>query len=270
MKFDKFLLFALVFLWLSGCASRERFVPPASEALEVAKPGVVVVIPDQREKTYVAVGLLRALKEWKVPVRSIVSSGFGSFIAALYLTSKTFDEFEWKLSKVSNELFDSKGFSIKKILRDEKTARLKTLLALVKDQPLQSLHPSLRVWTVLQNSEGRVEITRGSLHNVLRATLADDRTFPLSQWRGIVANRSLDASLLGEMRWNERFQYPVIGVLADGYTMEQDSEVSLMIEAPDTEATRSAVSFSGYEASLEEKEKILYLSGMTPGKEIQP
>src|SRR5689334_11194719 len=68
----------------------------------LVKP-IVLVLGPGLARGFAYVGVLRALKEAKIPVGAIFSTEIGSLIATLYGMSPTLNQFEWGLQKFKDD-----------------------------------------------------------------------------------------------------------------------------------------------------------------------
>lgn len=90
---------------------------------------IVLVLGPGRARTLSYVGILRALHDEKIPIRAIVGTEMGALIAALYATSKSINEFEWKAQKLKEIHYQDVDSSISRFFgRESREEALKAFL----------------------------------------------------------------------------------------------------------------------------------------------
>ncbi len=81
-------------------AQQELYGPKSS-----ARKSLIVVLGPGLARGYAHVGALQALEEAKIPVSGIVGTEVGGLIAALYSSSASMNEFEWRLLQMKEQDF---------------------------------------------------------------------------------------------------------------------------------------------------------------------
>lgn len=75
---------------------------------------VILVFGPGLARAFAYAGVLRVLEDAKIPIAAVFGSGSGALFAALYSTSKTIDEFEWRLLELKEDTFLKTGWNLTK------------------------------------------------------------------------------------------------------------------------------------------------------------
>ena len=145
-------------------------------------------------------GVLLELKKAKIPISGIFGTEMGAWIGALYATSNTSNEFEWKLMRLSEDLFENSTSGFSWILKRKKSREKKLnqmLQAAFDDKKIQEIPIVLKIGVASDQGEFSL-VDQGVLSTILRATMSDGESFDK-----IELNGSLSGSA-GEVR-----PYPV-------------------------------------------------------------
>lgn len=92
----------------------EAFGPGVQQGSSVYGPElnqvrpVVLVLGPGMARGFAYVGVLEALHENKIPIAAICGAEIGALVGALYATSSSVNQFEWKILKLKEELFVSR------------------------------------------------------------------------------------------------------------------------------------------------------------------
>ena len=113
---NKYLVWIAVGIMAASCAGKEKREEPTENIVHVEirddtktnskhtslKPSpVVLVLGPGAARAFVGAGVIKALEKADIEIGAIVGSEFGALIGAMYLGSKSINEFEWKLTKLS-------------------------------------------------------------------------------------------------------------------------------------------------------------------------
>ena len=109
----------------------ELMGPEAPATAEVYGPEPVenraptLVLSAGQARAFSQVGVLKAFHEMRVPVGAILASGTGALIGALYATSDSIHQFEWKLQKFNTDLFVDQESKLKRFFSSSRVDRLR-------------------------------------------------------------------------------------------------------------------------------------------------
>ena len=177
---------------ISAPTSSETFGPPMPPVqptygpeLQHARP-VVLVLGPGLARGFVFAGVLRALREKKIPVGAILGTEMGGLIAALYGTSKNLNQFEWALLRVKEEFFVvNEGFLAR--LGSNDVSRAKKLQAFLdqtfEKKDLKDSKIPLRISVQAAESGVPMLLDQGSIAAAIRGTLANPTLFSPSPWQ---------------------------------------------------------------------------------------
>lgn len=136
---------------------------------------LVLVLGPGLAQGYAHIGVLRALKEEKIPVGAIVGAEMGGLIGVLYARDANVNQAEWELQRFRPEIFSDRGLLPASIKQQSRRRKMDEALesALGRTDLAQLKLP---VYVVCQDAvPGRKSaefIVRGSAAQAIRATLA--------------------------------------------------------------------------------------------------
>jgi len=153
-------------------------IPPVSVPLEndiypekVPNPDqVVLILGPGMVQGYSCVGILKALHEMKVPIRSIYASEVCAWVSAAYLTQPTLNRMDWALMQVGEDsLFKAKtGLRIESV-ENRLEQKLKSIFG---ERQLEELNPPLSI-PLKDKESGEIHLfQKGKIREVIRAALS--------------------------------------------------------------------------------------------------
>ncbi len=93
----------------------EVFGPPVPDSSPVYGPEpvpvrpLVLVLSPGMARGFAHIGVLEALSENKIPIAAILGTEMGALVGALYATSSTVNQFDWKVLRLKEEFFLSRS-----------------------------------------------------------------------------------------------------------------------------------------------------------------
>lgn len=136
---------------------------------------LVLVLGSGLARGYAHFGVLRALKEEKIPVGAIVGAEIGGLIGVLYARDANVNQTEWALQRFRPEIFSDEGFLPAAMKQQGRRKKLDEALvsALGQTDLAQLKLPVHVVFEDVTSGRKAVElIARGSAAQAIRATLA--------------------------------------------------------------------------------------------------
>jgi len=112
----------------------EEFGPPSPEEMPVYGPEpvqmrpVVLVLSPGMARGFAHVGVLEALSDSKIPIGAILGTEMGALMGALYTTSPTVNQFDWKVLKIKEDFFFSRSLLGPAKARSQVGPELKVLI----------------------------------------------------------------------------------------------------------------------------------------------
>ncbi len=230
------------------------------------KRAVLVFGPGMAEG-FAHAGVLRALKEAKLPVGAVLGTEMGSLIAAIYAIDENVNRLEWALLRFDEQAFSGGGL-MKGIFRGQGSgSKLESELEreFAKRDISQAKIP-LRVMFETDRQEPIIA-SKGELVDALRGALADPKLLEPGEWQGAKVHSSKQnvKSLLREAR--SLGLGPVIYVHADAAASTEglDADLILKPDLKDIQRTdfkkRAAAIARGRASARSQLEAIRSLTG---------
>lgn len=147
---------------------------------------VALVLGPGLAKGFAYGGVLRSLHDSRIPVGALLGTEMGALIAALYATSETINEFEWKLMKLKVDVFRDPALSLSRVFRElERGGNLSSFLKeTFGDQQIEQARLPLRV-AIFSEAENKVIVLeRGKIAPAIRAAFGDPSWLESSEWEG--------------------------------------------------------------------------------------
>lgn len=151
---------------------------------------LVLVLGPAFARGFAHAGVIRALRDEKIPLGAVIGVGEGALIGALYATSNTVNEFEWKLMKFEKDVFIGSSFSLTKIFGGNKSGnKLVGVLDEVfgKTTMKQVDRFILRIAIHSESIGGFSLESRGRISPLLRVALSEPELFDPNMWLGASA-----------------------------------------------------------------------------------
>ena len=269
----------------------ELYGPPAPPPLSVPitngpepiqQRPVVLVFGPGLARGYSYVGVLRALKEQKIPVGAILGTEMGGLIAALYGMSSNLNEFEWGLLKLMNDnnFLPSKSFFSKSSngqATDGKRFET-TLRQIFGAKDLSQAKIPIRIAIQSKATGIPIILNHGSVVRAVRAALATPSLFIPGSWAtgsGDIAAVSAGSSrpyLVNEAKSLGLGPTIVIDVLSEDEDASAQSELfsADLVIRPDIAGIdyedfqkKTEAAFRGKNAVIQNLEAIRRLVGVT-------
>ncbi|MEO5970580.1 MAG: patatin-like phospholipase family protein [Bdellovibrionia bacterium] len=247
---------------------------------------VVLVFGPGLARGYSYVGVLRALKEQKIPVGAIFGTEMGGLIAALYGMSSNLNEFEWGLLKLMNDdnFLPAKSFFSK--LRSEQATDgkkfEKTLRQIFGDKDLSQSKIPIRIAIQSRSTGIPIVLSRGNVVRAVRAALAAPTLFLPGTWSTlsgdipVVSAGSSRPYLVNEAKSLGLGPTIVIDVLSEDEAASAQSELSTadLVIRPDVAGIdyldfqkKTEAAFRGKNALIQSLEAINRLVGATSSEQ---
>jgi predicted acylesterase/phospholipase RssA len=143
---------------------------------------VILVLGPGLARGFAYVGVLRALKQSKIPVGAIFSTEMGSLIAALYGMSPTLNQFEWGLQKFKESTFIDKGFLAKSNSPSDGDKFETQLKQIFEKKDLSQARIPIKIGVQSQDSGVVMIVDKGPVVPIVRAAIAAPRLFSAGEW----------------------------------------------------------------------------------------
>jgi len=157
-----------------GVLSEGELPPSGAQIFGPAPPGgypVVVVLGPGMARALASAGVLRAIRDAKIPIGAIVGVEMGALVGAIYAVSKTLNEFEWEMQRIKEDLFSKEEQGVSAWLSRGNTEKKfnEMLNRIFGNQLLSSTRVPLKI-VVWSGSEQRAQvIAEGKITDALRA-----------------------------------------------------------------------------------------------------
>lgn len=156
------------------------------------KPAVLVLGPGLARGFAIA-GILRALHDNKIPIGAIVSTEMGSLMGALYVSTTTFNEFEFGLARFKPEMF----FHTSGLLSDVFAGRANgeelgaTLRQVLGEKQIRGTSILLKIAVHPVEKPSYLLLDTGPLVPAVRAALGDPVILKPSRWEKLFAESAV-------------------------------------------------------------------------------
>ena len=216
-------------------------------------------------------GVLRALKEAKIPVGAVLGTEMGSLIAAIYATDENVNRLEWALLRFDDEAFSGGGLlgGLFKGPRSGKKLESELRREFLKKDIAHARIP-LRVMFEAEGSTEPMVLSKGELVDALRGALADPKLLEPGEWQGARVH-SAQSGIKGLLREARALgSGPVIYVHTQGTPVPEGLDADLVIQPDlkDIQRTdfkkRAAAIARGRSSARAQLDTIRSLTGAAP------
>lgn len=186
------------FLMMNACATAKKkevlpppvsvpsqplvLAPPAPPAFgpdevlpaKVANPDqVVLVLGPGMVQGYACVGVLKSLREMKIPIRSIYASEVCAWVSALYLTQPTLNRMDWAIMQFGEDALFKERSGLRMTSPETKLeAKLQEIFG---EKQLEELKPPLRIPLIDVETGVTHVFEKGKIKEIIRAALSTPR-----------------------------------------------------------------------------------------------
>ncbi len=217
MKQRIFIGIAFVLFFSFGCSTTEKqekvqdtneYGPKAVKLEPLIQPVVLIFGPGMA-KAFAYAGVLKAFHEQKIPIRAIVATEFGALIAGLYASSRSINEFEWKLHKFRKKVFPKNENQIDRLFSGKVDLK-KAIREILVGKRIESARVPLAVGSFTTSNSRITYLERGLLSRAVESSLGEPGFIRASNWQGRPAY-SLGSIRPFPVRWaKKRWNAPVI------------------------------------------------------------
>jgi predicted acylesterase/phospholipase RssA len=147
---------------------------------------IVLVFGAGGARAYSYAGVLIGLLDAKIPLGAITATGMGALIAALYASSQTINEFEWKLLQFDEKVFSSQRsfFSSFRESSPDPAILERRLIDVFGDTRLEDLNLPVKILLQDIGTQEIILYEKGSIRQLVRAALSGEETFPAPRLNG--------------------------------------------------------------------------------------
>jgi predicted acylesterase/phospholipase RssA len=187
--------------------------PESNEAIE--KPdAIVLVLGRGLAHGFAHVGVLRALRELKIPIHSIYATEVGALASALYFTQPNPNRIDWALLRFNEKNLGAKKGAFNFSLTSPEGELDKKLQEVFKNHRVEEVSDRLHITLTDVKSGDLVNVQKGPLWLALRGALAGTNEFDPIEFEGKKVKTSgmklFDTYQLAQR--NEKYPVVVVGV----------------------------------------------------------
>lgn len=200
--------------------------PPPSFGPDLPRDkGVVLVLGPGMTRSFYYAGLLRGLRDSRVPISGLVGLEAGALVAAVYATSATTSEFEWKMMKIKDGTFPRPAHGVGKWFSRAAGSRalrgeMETVFGAAR---MEDVRVPLKIGVVdVKTGEVRF-VTAGLVADVVAASMAVSGLTPAVDFEGSAARAPLPERMSPVDVAKEMAPGLVLAPLVTSYPQLQDT-----------------------------------------------